>query len=105
MTASAPKRGRNSAGPKSGAFFGSFSFDSSASYSPERTLARFRRSGPRRRVLVEIDRNVQLLADALAELLRQLDAILHGHAAHRNEGADVGRAEARVLARMLASCR
>ena len=56
--------------------------------------------GARRRVLVEVDRDRERLADPLAELSGEGDAIVHGRALERDEGADVGRAEARMGAPM-----
>jgi hypothetical protein len=50
---------------------------------------------------VKIDGDAQLFAHALAEFLRQLDAVVHGCARDRDERADVRRAHPRVLARVL----
>src|SRR5262249_25689759 len=51
----------------------------------------------RRRGLIEVDRNAQLLADTLAESAGDGDAVLHGRPFHGDERADVGGAEPRVL--------
>ena len=56
--------------------------------------------GPPRRVIVEIHRYVQLASDALAQLLRQLDALLDSHAGDRNKRDHIDGAHARVLALM-----
>ncbi len=56
---------------------------------------------PRRRPLVQVDRDPQLLADPPAHPTGQLDALLHRHARDRHERADVRGAEARVRALVL----
>ena len=48
--------------------------------------------------LVEIDRNLQLLADPPADLMGDFGAVLDRHALDRHERADVGRAHPRMLA-------
>ena len=57
--------------------------------------------GPGGGALVEEDRDAQLGAHALAERAGERDAIVHRGAFERSEGADVGGADARMLARML----
>ena len=53
--------------------------------------------GPRR-VAVEVDGDAQLGGRPPAELVREGHAVVHRHARHRNEGADVHRADPGVLA-------
>ncbi len=48
------------------------------------------------RGLIEVDGNAQLGGDPAPELAGQPDAVLHRHAGDRDEGADVGRADAAV---------
>src|SRR5215213_3098401 len=54
--------------------------------------------GTRRGALVEEDRDAELAADALTELARERDAVLHRRSLERDEGDDVGRAHAGMLA-------
>ena len=60
-------------------------------------LARGRRGG----ALVEIDGNLQLAADPLAECARQRDTVFHRRAFERDERHDIRRANSRMLARVL----
>ena len=55
----------------------------------------------RRRALVEINGNLQLSPDSLAECAGESDAILHRGSFEGNEGHNVGCANARMLAGML----
>ena len=56
--------------------------------------------GARGGALVEEDGDAELAPDALAELARERDAVLHRRALERDERDDVGGAHARVLARV-----
>jgi hypothetical protein len=57
--------------------------------------------GAQRRGLVEVDRDLELASDALAQRVRGAHALLHRRALERHERHDVGRADARVLALVL----
>jgi len=50
-----------------------------------------------RRALVEVNGDGKLLPDPLAGFMRQRNAFVHRHAAHRHEGQYVSRAGARML--------
>ena len=54
--------------------------------------------GPRRRVRVEEDRELEAGRDPLAEVPRQLDAVVHRGRAERHERDDIDGADPRVLA-------
>ena len=54
--------------------------------------------GARGGALVQEDGDLELAPDALAELARERDAVLHRRSLERDEGHDVGGAHARVLA-------
>src|SRR5512147_2973848 len=54
--------------------------------------------GARRRALVEVDRDLQLFADALAESSGERDAVVHRRAFEWDEGDDVRGTESRVFA-------
>src|SRR5262245_44931006 len=57
--------------------------------------------GGRRGALVQEHWNLELAADAFAERAREDDAVLHRRSLERDEGNDVGRAHARMFARVM----
>ena len=47
-------------------------------------------------MFVEVDGNVKLASDTLAEAAGQVDTVIHGHAGDRDEGDDIDGTDARM---------